>query len=436
MCAGFDFAMENETSISAVEKSIFTPQFIRPLYDSYCFSRLPGTVINLLTHEEQPALPPDVLSGLTGHYDTIILIFIDAFGWRFLAQALDKYPFLQHIARHGVISKLTSQFPSTTAAHVTAIHTGLAPAQSGVYEWFQYEPLLNRIIAPLMFSYAGETARDTLTASSYNTAKLFPSNTTYQYLAARGVRSHVFQSNQYAHSLPSEHLLSGAQIIAYKTFSEALILLGKLMERRSTPSYFMLYFGDIDSISHTYGPDSVEVQAELDTLLVMMERLLLDRLNGKHQRTLLLLTADHGQTAIDPSTTIYINRQAQLRGLRRYLSLGQDGEPLVPAGSTRDLFLHIKQDSIEKAVAHLQECLDGKALVIPTEELIKQGLFGPQDSPIGDRFLKRVGNVVILPFAGESVYWYERGRFEQYFLGHHGGLTRNEMEIPLLACDL
>lgn len=428
--------MENATSFRAVEQSCFTPQFIRPLYESYCFSRLPQTIINLLTHQEQPALPSDVLSGLAGYYDTIILFFIDGFGWRFLEQALDKYPFLQHFARHGVISKLTAQFPSTTAAHVTTIHTGLAPAQSGVYEWFQHEPLLNRIIAPLMFTYAGEPSRDTLPASGYNVASLFPNHTIYQHLAARGVHSHVFQSSLYAHSIPSEHLLSGAQIVAYKTYSEGLIRLSKLMEVRNTPSYFMLYFGDIDSISHIYGPDSAEVQAEIDTFLVTMERLLLDRMIGKQSRTLLLLTADHGQTAIDPATTIYLNRQAQLRGLRRYLNLGEDGEPLIPAGSPRDLFLHVKQDSIREAVTLLQECLDGKALVVPIEELIRQGFFGPQDRLVTEQFLKRAGNVVILPYAGESVYWYERGKFEQHFYGHHGGLTRDEMEIPLLACDL
>jgi hypothetical protein len=36
--------------------------------------------------------------------------------------------------------------------------------------------------------------------------------------------------------------------------------------------------------------------------------------------------------------------------------------------------------------------------------------------------------------AGEAVWWYEKDKFEQRFYGHHGGLTPQEMEIPLLAC--
>jgi hypothetical protein len=45
--------------------------------------------------------------------------------------------------------------------------------------------------------------------------------------------------------------------------------------------------------------------------------------------------------------------------------------------------------------------------------------------------LSRLGNLVILPYEQESVWWYEKG-FEQKHYGHHGGLTPQEAEIPLL----
>jgi len=37
-----------------------------------------------------------------------------------------------------------------------------------------------------------------------------------------------------------------------------------------------------------------------------------------------------------------------------------------------------------------------------------------------------------LPFAGESVWWYEKDKFEMTKHGAHGGLTPDEVEIPLL----
>src|SRR6266581_4409859 len=146
--------MINADSLNAVNASKFNDQFAKPLYDSYCFSQIPQTIYHLLTGDEQPGLPISVLGDLPRRFDKVILMFVDGFGWRFFERYAEKYPFLKTILAQGIISKMTSQFPSTTAAHVTCIHTGLNVGQSGVYEWHYYEPLLDEIIAPLLFSLA------------------------------------------------------------------------------------------------------------------------------------------------------------------------------------------------------------------------------------------------------------------------------------------
>jgi hypothetical protein len=74
--------------------------------------------------------------------------------------------------------------------------------------------------------------------------------------------------------------------------------------------------------------------------------------------------------------------------------------------------------------------LDGKADVVQTQDLIAEGFFGDD---VSERFLERVGNVVILPYRYESVWWYEKDRFDMQFLGHHGGLTPQEMETVLYS---
>ena len=428
--------MVNQDSINAVNSATYADGFVRPLYDSYCYYQLPGTIQNLLGARKQPGLPLSVLPDPSRHYDTVILFFIDAFGWRFFQQHSSSYPFLQHFTQSGVVSRLTSQFPSTTAAHVTTIHTGLAPAQSGVYEWHQYEPLLNNLIAPLMFNIAGESTRDTLSSTGLDVSEIFPAHTIYERLSACGVKSSVFQSEAFARSVPSRHLLTGAETVPFKTFPEALVQLAKRLKAQEAPSYYLLYLSTIDSLCHTYGPDSPEVEAEIDTFLVSMERLLLDRLAGKYPRALLMLTADHGMTAINPATTVYLNQHDSLRRLRPLLSTNLHGEPLVPAGSARDLFLHVKPAALDDAEDLLRRALSSHAMIVRTSELIKDGFFGPANERISQSFLERVGNLVLLPYKGESVYWHERGRFEQRFFGHHGGLTRDEMEIPLLTATL
>ena len=170
--------MLNTNSLNAVNGAKYSRRFIKPLYDTYCFSALPQTIEFLLTGEGENALPEDCFASLPTKYDKVILFLVDAFGWRFFQQYADIYPFLKRFLRHGAVSKMTSQFPSTTAAHVTCMHTGLNVGQSGIYEWNYYEPLVDEIIQPLLFAYAGEKKRDSLKQSGIPTEAYFPHTNT------------------------------------------------------------------------------------------------------------------------------------------------------------------------------------------------------------------------------------------------------------------
>jgi predicted AlkP superfamily pyrophosphatase or phosphodiesterase len=225
--------------------------------------------------------------------------------------------------------------------------------------------------------------------------------------------------------------MAGLEQHAFKTFSEALVNLGLLLEKQTKPTYIHLYFDKLDSICHEYGPDSPQMDAEIETLLLIMENYF-ERIFNGNKRILFLMTADHGQVEVDPQTTIYLNRDMRFSGVERLLKTNRYGQLLVPAGSARDMFLHIKDDLLDDAQAFLAPRLEGKADVVKTEYLIHEGYFGPEVSP---RFRERVGNLVILPYRYESVWWYEKDKFEQRFYGHHGGLTPQEMETVLYTLE-
>src|SRR5207247_4411338 len=175
--------MLNTASVNAVNGSQFSQRFVKPLYDSYCFSNIPQTIEFLLTGEGESGLPLDVLGNLPRKYDKVILFFVDAFGWRFFERYAEKHEFLKTMLNGGVVSKMTSQFPSTTAAHVTCVHTGLNVGQSGVYEWHYYEPLVDEIISPLLFSYARDRfTKDTLKSTGLSAEVFFPRQTFYKRL--------------------------------------------------------------------------------------------------------------------------------------------------------------------------------------------------------------------------------------------------------------
>ena len=170
----------------------------------------------------------------------------------------------------------------------------------------------------------------------------------------------------------------------------------------------------------------------MDTFLKIMDSLFYRQLQDKVGNTLFLMTADHGQVEVDPRTTYYLNKQ--IAGIERYLKTTEKGRPLVPAGSARDMFLHVKEEYMDETVATLREHLAGKAEVYGTAELLAQHFFGQQEP--SSTLLSRLGNVAILPYKKETVWWYEEGLFRMPFRGHHGGLTPEEMEIPLIVLPL
>lgn len=403
--------------------------FVKPVYDGYNFAQIPQTVRYLLTEDTRKGVPFGPMDHLYEKYDRVILFFVDAFGWRFIERFLDRHPFLKRIRDHGLINKLSSQFPSTTAAHVTAIHTGLTVAQSGVYEWNYYEPLVDEIISPLLYSFSGDQERETLAPLGIPPTALFPSHTVYQDLENHGVDSFILQDSRYCHSAYTRVVSNGATVIPYKTLSEAIASIIELTERERRRSYYFLYYDKIDSISHHHGPNSLHVGAEIETFLNVMEDFFHASMRNTKHRTLFLMTADHAQVEIDPETTVYINRE--IPELLPLLKRNRRGSILAPAGSPRDFFVHVNDGQVEEAQYLLEQRLQGRADVRRVIEMIEQNYFG-STRPSAE-LMSRIGDLVILPYAGESVWWYDPPRYEQYYYGHHGGLTPQEMNTVLLA---
>ncbi len=422
--------MLNEESMDSVAGSSFSRCFLKPLYDSYCFSRIPATISYLLTGEGKEKALPESCFEDSGPYDQVVLIFLDAFGFRFFDRYKD-HPFLQRFFNQGIVSKITTQFPSTTAAHVTTVHTGLEVGISGIYEWFQYEPKLDRMIAPLLFSYAGDPVAQSLLSSSETPASIFPFHTLYQNLHEKNVGSYIFQDVSISGSPYSQRVSQGAHSIAYLNLKQGLTSLQELLRGNGAEkTYAFFYYANIDSVGHREGVLTKPFEKTIIHCLDSLEKELSLLLNCSTKKTALLVTADHGMVEISPKNTIYLNKE--IPEIVNWLQVNLEGQILTPAGSCRDFFLHIKEECLEKAHRVLSIFLEGKAEVWKVQELISQGFFG--ESPVSQRFLERVGNLVVLPYEGQAVWWFEKRKFQQNFYAAHGGLTRGEAETIFLFC--
>jgi len=369
-----------------------------------------------------PHLPNDTFGKKRS--SKLVFFFIDSFGWQFFEKNQERYPFLKRFMDKGVVSRLTSQFPSTTAAHVTSIHTGQSVAESGVFEWYYYDPVVDDIISPLLYSVGRDKKRDSLTTPP---EQILPTSTFYQILAKKKIDSYIFQYRDYTPSIYSDIVFKGArEVIPYRNLAHGLTRLTQTINT-AKQGYFFFYYDSLDGTGHLDGPGTPTHTAEIELLFTMLERLFYQKLEHENDLTI-LLSADHGLANTPLDKIFYLNQEWP--ELQEKLMRNKHGQLLVPGGSCRDYFLYVKDSELENVKQTLETQLRGIAEVHLTSTLIEKGIFG--NKPLGKKLLERLGNLVILPYNGQSVWWYEEGVFEQVLSGHHGGLTPEEMFIPFL----
>ncbi|NMB57398.1 alkaline phosphatase family protein [Candidatus Beckwithbacteria bacterium] len=419
--------MLNQKSIQAVDNANFSSQFKKPLYDSYCFANIPDKIKDFLTGERKAKLPDDVLGNLAKKYQKVVLILLDAFGWNLWQKYENQHPFFKKLSEEGVVSKLTAQFPATTSAEINTLHTNQSIGQHGLYEWFYFEPKVDDIIAPLLFSFANNNnkERENLKSINLDPKTIFGTQNFYQELKKEKINSYVFLNSEYAHSSYNNAVMNGTKIYSFENIQESFKKLKVQILQEKNQAYYYLYLDQIDLIGHNFGFESKESKNIIEATLNELESFYQTIKNQKD--ILLIITADHGQTEVNLKKTIYLNQQ--FPKISENILVNKQGKLIVPAGNCRDMFLHIKKDKLKQTQTILAKELKGKAEVYQTEELIKLGFFGNKISKV---FRQRVGNLIILPYEHDSVWWYEKDKFEVNKIGAHGGLSKAEMEIPFM----
>ena len=319
---------------------------------------------------------PGQIAALTREHERVAVVLLDAFGWDFVQRHGD-HPLLRRMA----IEPVASQFPSTTAAHLTTLYTGLPVAEHGLYEWQIYEPSLDRMILPLPFVDAldGEPL-------ALDPHELVPGPTFFEQL---DVPVTALQPQAIWPSTYSGAALQGAEVIPYASFEEAVAQLGR-------PGLTYLYWDGIDAAGHRHGPSSAEFDAAIVVALDALERQL--------PHGTLLVTADHGQidvADVDLMEDAWPDLTAQLR--------------LPPAGSARDCFLHVHEP--ETVVAKLADALGERAEVHLAADLFPDA---------GPRLRARLADVCVLPAPGRMAWLGAFPSRQLRFKGHHGGRTPQE----------
>ena len=403
-------------------------EFVLPAYGDYCLSSIPQTILSMFGVDKgRPKIPSDRLEVRTGTKN-VVLFVADGLGYHDVRPRLADGNFLQAAGKSGSLIPITTIFPSTTAAALTTIATGLTPQEHCLPEWFVYMKEIDKVIATLPFAAVGQRRRDGL-VGEMNPRALFSGPTINWALKRRGADVVCFVGGNLARTAYSKLSHAGAEVVPYITSSDLFASLRRRLESSKRPSFFYAYWERVDTIGHSYGPGTEESASEVSLLSHLLKKEFLDRLSkSAAEETTLFLTADHGQIPVDPSRVTYVNK---MRRVMTGLRTSPVGVRIPPWGSARDMYLAVKKGKLQSVETALKKELERKAVVLPTAEAVGKGYFGlgrPRQL-----FLDRVGDLMVLP-RKRNLVWYRYTRRDHFDInGHHGGMNPREMLIPLVV---
>ena len=418
--------------LTQIKKDRQHGQSIYPDYGRYSLAEVAPTILSLFgLHVDEKVLPDALYKKTADGCKNVLFFLMDGLGYDAFSRYRSEQIFFDHLVKRADVYPITTVFPSTTAAAHTTINSSLTPQQHGLPEWVLYLHEVNRVVESIPFTTLDGISGEDVGKLGGDPSMLYSGQTIHERLQEAGITSFIFINKKYADNAYSKACLRGATVVPYFRHSDLMVKLRQYLKENKTRSFFYVYWPEIDSISHRFGPHSEEYRIETSVFSHLMMNAFFSQLTPKDaDNTFFILTSDHGQIKVNPRAILRLNDHAILKNMEKR----PDGRPIPPVGSPRDIFLHVRPELLQKTIVSLRKEFGDRSQVLSTDEAIQMGLFGV--GTVSERFIRRAGNALMIPNP-DTMIWYEYNQEEPIaFLGHHGGLSEQEMIIPFVTAKL
>jgi len=393
---------------------------VLPDYAGYSIVNLADLVAAAFELESRGTPLASASTDLPPH-DHVVLLLLDGLGYRMVESLFDRYPdlALRSVAEAGRFVPLTSVFPSTTVASLVSISTGLTPLEHGLLGYRLYLRETSAITNMIRFAMVGNGRSDAAFGAGLDPETLLPAPTAHERLGEAGVDVHTLLPQHIARSGLSRALYRGTgHAHPAAGFADMLVTARGILEHATSPTFLSLYWPGLDTIAHTRGPHTDAYTAELRAIDGMLRHELL----GRSRRTLLIITSDHGFVSMNAEDYL---RLEQIPNIETSLMLPPVGEP-------RASYLYVREGERERMTRALSERLSDGLVCTDSQVLVDDGVLG-RGTPHPEA-LRRIGDIALVS-TGRA------GLFHPYqdavlLRGMHGGVTEDEMLVPLIIATL
>jgi hypothetical protein len=356
---------------------------VRPDYDgAWVGAVMPA----LLGNELPPWLPEPAVTARA-----VVLLVLDGLGWGTIERHRGALPNLA--AMEG--APISAVVPTTTAAALTSIATGLTPAQHGMVG---YRMRVNGLVLNVLrWQVPGGRS------GAPDPARVQP---VPPFL---GREIPVVTRAEFRDSGFTAAHLRGSRFLGWQTTAVLVEHVRRVVA--DGQRFVYAYYDGVDKVAHAHGLQNGFLAAELSETDDLVGRLL-DRLPGD---CALVLTADHGQVEA---------------GRRQFRSLGSLNDFVSAySGEGRFRSLHARAGAAGELHAAATEQFADEAWIFWRDELFDDGWMG-DGATIEVRH--RIGDVVLAARAPVA-FADPHAPNEANLVAQHGSLTADEMLVPLLA---
>lgn len=373
-----------------------------PDYDR-CVINIISSIKNYYrTPYEYPTLPA-LDKELKKFYKNVVLIVLDGLGTDMLVRNLDKSDFL----RENCVGNLTSVFPSATAAAMTSYYSGVSPNEHSWLGWSLYFKEFNRTIDvfPNVDTYSKTPVTKTSAAEF-----VMPYETIY-----RDIKRSIVGNVQPFTIAPKNVNISenGNYHKVADRFEKGCELIKRICEsNQNTFTYFQ--WNNPDDTAHKYGCYADETKETITEINNQLEKLA-DSLTD----TLIIVSADHGMIDIEEEIMLH-----QIPDIVECLVL-------PPYCESRAMSFYVKYDKRSDFEKAFTSRFAGDFILMNkrdvfTKEILGRGKTHPKTLDfVGDYMACAIGNKNLC-------YRTLNTKPKHMNPASHGGLTDQEMEIPLI----
>jgi hypothetical protein len=345
----------------------------------------------------------------------IFLVVLDGLGYDYLSAKPDSF------LHKNLIGKISSVFPTSTAPAISSYASGMSPASHGIFGWFQWVGVLGQICACLPFE--SRAVQTPFADHGVSFSDCFSFSTFFQDLTRS---CYAYSPEAITFSPYNSYISRGATPVPYKTWSDLVSKIGVKTSSPSGKSYNYIYWPYFDTSCHINGLHSDQTASYFDAADKGVSGLVttlsdLGKVSGQDGGSVVLVTADHGMIDTVPEKRLQLENFPSIADC---LTKPLCGEPRV-------VYCHVRSKDRAAFPQIVAEVLGDYCECHSSETLIKEGWFGTSAESVPAYHYDALGDYTLVMKEDYTLKDRIPGEKPKDFIGMHGGVSAQEMEIPL-----